>query len=874
MRVRVQKDDIIIADSSIIDYVLPDERITQTFMQFGVNVPLLLSRGGTSIKIGFYEKSPIVGLPSLPPNKTIGSQKAIIELIERETSQKTEISIRRATLIKETLFDVTTRIANQEARNEKFVIRFMSMAGFLSQFAVRQIPTQQVKDGISANESTLIQLSNSRIDPASILQKFPTESPAKKYQKSRKIPSRYEKNLSQKYTPTFSKYYGTKDTTPVYIECEAETDYLPCNPVINIPTSKFYEVSTLYVLLEALDKNGVIIDRAIINVPVSDITSDIDRALKVVTEINEELVIEQNVPPMTSAIRTPRQINSNTFGVGVSAVDPLAPKAGSFSPEITRAVPQDAIQRASDVFDSNSVIRSAGSTITPERFSADFGPSRVTSGGTPSTSLIGSSTISGLRAPSTISVKPQLKLSTSKIEPLATIPAEISSITTNQSLELPKRIGSPMSVMVSASPAFISRIVNRQRIEPSSRINAAICPFLVTIDGQTVSAIVKNVPHDVISIQLMKRIPEKKERFFLVGDEIIIGDSTGEVTLFDSDVISGTTYEYKLQFIDKTGNVRQSSNTQVYTYSESPLAEDSLLFNVKSAEKVIREGRSVVEISVESRIQNRGFEEIREILQGAGIPDEVIQESTADPENYGKLVTYEVVRTNMMTGESESLGVSSGELFVDDTAINKRNAKPLDDRMEYQYELRPAIRTPSSYSGNQLSTARDPRTNKEYVFNASKFKSRNDTSTLPSTQELTQKLVGRALLNRPDFYGPSASKVSVPSGQKEPVPVNLKVTKTKLGSNLLQWQTKGPKNNISHFQIWAENDGIEALLGCAHTMDDLHEYEDFEMFNRLGTTIYRIVPVMSNYKIGQSSETATVTNETTLPTYMRDKLGN
>lgn len=874
MRVRVRKDDIIIVDESIIDYVVPDERMTQVFMQFGVNAPLLMSRGGTSVKIGLYEKNPIVGLPSLPPNKMIGSQQAILELIERETSQKTEISIRRATLIKETHFDVTTRVANQEAKNEKFVIRFMSMPGILSQYAVRQVPVQPAKDGIDVSETTLIQLSNSGIDPASILQKFPIETPAQKYMPKKKIPKRYEKNLAKKFTPTFSRYYGVKNSGPVYIECEAETDFLPCNPIINVPTSKFYEVSTLYVLLEALNKSGVVIDRAIINIPISDITPDIDRALKVLVEIDEELAIEQEVPDVMPLVPSVQSRNGITLGTGLSVVDQLAPKAASFSAEITTTPSTNMQASLSNTLESNVIRRDPGSTIPLPSRPAGFGPISLAGRLTPPASITGTKLVAGSRSSASISVKPKPNISMHIVEPLITVEKETAPITAEQVMLAPKLIGQPLSIMASASPAFISRIIDRKKIEPSIKVNAATCPFFITIDGRAVKAVIKNVPNDTLAIQLMKREPVKKERFYLVGEEKIVNAAAGEIQLFDDDVVSGKTYEYKLQFTDRKGNVRQSSNTYTYTYSESPLAEESLLFTAKTVKKVMRQGKPVVEIELDSKIQNRGLEEIREILQGAGIPNDVIQESTSDPENYGKLITYEVIRTNMMTGEVESLGVSSGDLFVDDTAINKSNAKPLSSRAEYQYELRPVIRTPSSYSGNQQSIARDPRTNKEYEFNASKFKSRNDTSTLPSTQELTEKLVGRALLNRPDFYGPRSVVVVTDKNDETPTPIELRIKKTKLGSNLLQWQTDGEKNRVSHFQVWAENDGIEALLGCAHSMDSLHEYEDFEMPNRLGTIIYRVVPVLSNYKIGPTFATATTINETTLPTYMREKLDN
>ena len=110
----------------------------------------------------------------------------------------------------------------------------------------------------------------------------------------------------------------------------------------------------------------------------------------------------------------------------------------------------------------------------------------------------------------------------------------------------------------------------------------------------------------------------------------------------------------------------------------------------------------------------------------------------------------------------------------------------------------------------------------------------------------------------------------------QPKIYDLNLRKTYVNSNLLSWKLDGDLGIVDHFQVYALADGVEALIGCSHPFSKfgMYQYEDFELYNRVGTVTYRVTPILTNFTASTGDTKISITRKSNLPDFLQEKDAN
>ena len=427
---------------------------------------------------------------------------------------------------------------------------------------------------------------------------------------------------------------------------------------------------------------------------------------------------------------------------------------------------------------------------------------------------------------------------------------------------------------------FSGQVNKRKSIERGkSESGLDIIPFYPERNGDKLELKVLSVPEDIVSLSLQRRRPTYREGFSNISSDSFLVTEGSSVTFVDASLFDDTHYEYRLRFVDKRSNVRYSANSVSYHFVSANLS-DQISVNATGVDPTPASdlGSDVPQLrfTVVSDIREKGLETIRQTLLSVGISEETITETLADPENYGKFIVYEVIRYNLRTGDIDSFGVFENPVFTDDSALSsttKTSVTPLNFFDRYRYVVRVGLRSPSSLSPTQRGEGVDGTTGKSYTYRAYKFKSRRLSTNLPSNAEMTRLLRGSSVTNMDLIDIGAEVYVDFAPDKFQPKVYDLEIRKTYVKSNLLTWRVDGATNIIDHFQVYALSDGVEVLIGCSHpfSRSGLHTYEDFGLYNRVGTVTYRVVPVLTNFTSSPGEAKVSITRKSNLPDFLQER---
>jgi hypothetical protein len=429
------------------------------------------------------------------------------------------------------------------------------------------------------------------------------------------------------------------------------------------------------------------------------------------------------------------------------------------------------------------------------------------------------------------------------------------------------------------STQFAGRVYLRSNpITKSVQSGTNDVPFYIVRNGDEIQFKVPSVPEKIVTVQLQRRDVFRRESYANLGSPtlVTVGDS---VTLIDNTMRDSCTYEYRLSFIDNRSNSRNSSNTLLYHYVSSALSPPCSLsiVNVNKGTFTAPIGNvPTVTITVDSGTVEKGIQGTKEFLRSKGLDVSLLGDLINDSAGYNQLPIYEVLRVNIRTGDIENLGKFSDEKILDDSAVPGGKVKgvdPLSFFESYRYIIKLGLRSPSALSTNQTSRAIDPATGRSYTYNSYKFRSRRTSTDLPSSEEMSRlasKSVTDINIDRIDVG--VESSVNVTFEDLQPKVFDLNLRKTFVRSNLLTWKVSGESKLVDHYQVYAEADGIKALLGCAHpyTNDGEYRYEDRQMHDRVGVVTYNVVPIRLDFTRALGDAKVSVVNESTLLDFLRE----
>ena len=134
-------------------------------------------------------------------------------------------------------------------------------------------------------------------------------------------------------------------------------------------------------------------------------------------------------------------------------------------------------------------------------------------------------------------------------------------------------------------------------------------------------------------------------------------------------------------------------------------------------------------------------------------------------------------------------------------------------------------------------------------------------SSLSGLVPKNQFLQGRSSIN-------VSADVSIPSQRTQVT----SVTAASSGEyeTIIGWTALGALDEIDHFIVLAEHEGVKSPIGTVHNMSSTgkFEYVDDDLGSEIGTTTYSIVPVFADYTYGQESEGVNVTESEEYPVFV------
>lgn len=422
---------------------------------------------------------------------------------------------------------------------------------------------------------------------------------------------------------------------------------------------------------------------------------------------------------------------------------------------------------------------------------------------------------------------------------------------------------------------------NRPKLQNvSNTLGQNVIPFSILKIEEGIKIIVENIGKNIVSLGIEKRNATLNSKFKkLQGDglDLTIVEENSSVEFYDLDIKHDSIYEYRIFYIDNRGNVRNSSNVVTYHYSSTSILEPASLSLTNSGREIIDDVNGsfpVITFDIDASLTNSGVEVVKEFLAENNIDETTLGISELDSSSYKKLLLYQVDRQNLRTGDIETFGTMASPTFIDDSASpkNLRTIKPLNILDSYKYIVRLGLRSPDAVLPTQ-TTSRDLTLigKKSYNSRSYKFLINSRKGSIPSSLKMQSSFSRSLNENFMEFSLGVESSISIKSESYFPSIVGLNVRKTLVDFNLLEWSTNGDIELIDHFRIYAIADGIEAYIGSTHPhiTDGSYYYEDYEMFDRIGEVIYRVVPVLLNYEEASGESRVSIITESNLPTFLR-----
>ena len=211
-----------------------------------------------------------------------------------------------------------------------------------------------------------------------------------------------------------------------------------------------------------------------------------------------------------------------------------------------------------------------------------------------------------------------------------------------------------------------------------------------------------------------------------------------------------------------------------------------------------------------------------------------------------KYVFFNVIRYDVTTGEEADLGVIlNGETFIDSVQSAKVNAPFLLPDRSYKYVITPLVREPDSFQ--EIVEKKDELSRRSYKFSPKKHKHpvALKKGTLLSEYFINNDSKHAAL------YGKLGTCYTFEIDNEANTPsIERLIADKKSNYVLLSWMVEGILSKIDHFMILKEVEGIRSVIGKSHCMSKYLNYK-YELTHKdIGSTKYILIPVYSDYAMG------------------------
>lgn len=370
---------------------------------------------------------------------------------------------------------------------------------------------------------------------------------------------------------------------------------------------------------------------------------------------------------------------------------------------------------------------------------------------------------------------------------------------------------------------------------------------------------IKDIPAGTIELQLLRKdfteegAPERP-----VGRKMLLDNMQSEVVMADKSVYKDRIYEYRCQFTDRFGNTDEGSTVMVVEYTPEI---STFIATVINDPRGVQGTELDITFKLETNTVLGDEDQLRKALESQGLL--AYFGNSVTQERLQQLVAYNVVRTNLNSGEVEDFGVVVDKNFSDVAVGRPKGVTPLRNGDTYKYTVTTLLRDPNTSLRGITIDAVDPtypnKQNRKYTYQPYYWQhpvalKKGTLVTDETIQVITSKtdfllgevgslaMVTVSLENfMPGVIEPVASKVSVSS------PTTIRIS----------WRVTGLATKFDHFIVMQEHLGMVTRIGCCHNITSNNTFEFFdELTNEeTGEIGYLIIPIYYDYSIGKSINT-------------------
>lgn len=398
------------------------------------------------------------------------------------------------------------------------------------------------------------------------------------------------------------------------------------------------------------------------------------------------------------------------------------------------------------------------------------------------------------------------------------------------------------------SGKFIYRIVSYNESQKTSgEFSSSVAPaaksiekkshpdsltILATENGPSIKVEIFNIPNDVVSVRLIRKNKTTKERLFSPpvttkgGPLRSIDRKTSSVTFEDFPTRPDTIFEYKVVQTNLHGVSRESESSSIVRYVGDKTLQSGRVIT-SSEPKVTRGVSPKITFQVNAPTDEKSLNGIYDILKTSGLDTQYVDEIKSNRELFNKVVAFEMLRFDTVTGQNESFGVVNSGVFEDNEVTRRKaNVSNLIPGRNYRYQYRLLLRSASTIFNDIIVNREDLETKREYSTNMKKFNSPKvlKRGVLSATSQLKQTNTKTGVVfdaSTGSTYEMFEGATSLLGQTTATVPANnisiqnLTVKKAAKG-NILRWKIVEGSQKIDHIVVEAEYNGIRAPIRSIH----------------------------------------------------------
>lgn len=423
------------------------------------------------------------------------------------------------------------------------------------------------------------------------------------------------------------------------------------------------------------------------------------------------------------------------------------------------------------------------------------------------------------------------------------------------------------------SEEFTSKVLKPITKAPITTALTANAKFTEQSKDSKVVIRVTDIPpgEDVTAVRLQRyditydskrlRQQNKGKGFVYVGNPqnvLVVGDTQTE--FIDDTVERGRSYQYMPIGISSTVGTIYGVP---YTLEIPPASGDPSVAMEIAAPRLTSNlpGITDLEMNLAGQFTEFGFNKVRETLSSEGQEQLYNDQIDKNREQFGKLISFKVVRENLTNGDSEDFGLVEAGKFKDDASTrSSRGISEPQRGVEYAYSVTAVINTPDYLFPRIMKEEVDKETLNIVKKSVSLLSSpvTKQGGVLPSTAKQFD-------INAKDKVFPTDPRMAgITNIQQKfsfvfPDPTNSienVVIEEFKDFNRISWTFDGDLSKLDHFRISLKAGGGSVIIDTVHCDPGINKF--YYRHNDIGFAVdyqYEITPVDLLYNDVQPTTT-------------------